>query len=141
MTTKPKSPYEKTKGLSWFPRMLDKIRLHAKNELHPDFHENLGVIRSMDGFCCQYLHIHHADLKARVLEGGTDEEILEWCYERGRRLNKVEVIVWNEFIRKFGWNDFATPLLEKLKEESGLSGRDDLLTMGDYMEVDEGRKP
>jgi len=94
-----------------------------------------------DGFCCRYLHVAYSDLKNRVLEGGTDEEILEWCYERGRKLDETELTVWNEFVRKFGWNDRATPVLEKLKGQSGLAGRGDIVTMIEYMEVDEGRKP
>jgi hypothetical protein len=40
MSTKyPKSPNEKTQnGMVYFPRMLDKIRLHASGELHEDYH-------------------------------------------------------------------------------------------------------
>ena len=26
-----------TRGMAWFPRMLDKIRLHARGELPPDY--------------------------------------------------------------------------------------------------------
>ncbi|HRQ89924.1 MAG TPA: DUF5069 domain-containing protein [Bacteroidia bacterium] len=140
MSTKPQSPYEQTGGIIWFPRMLDKIRLHAKGDLHADFHANLGIPMSMDGFCCRYLHIDYSDLKSRVSAGGTDEEILEWCFEQGRRLNPIEQMVWNEFVRKFGWEDIATPLLDKLKSESGLTDRNDIRTLGEYMEVDEGRK-
>ena len=36
MSTYPKSPKEMTKGMMYFPRMLDKIRLHAKGELGED---------------------------------------------------------------------------------------------------------
>jgi Domain of unknown function (DUF5069) len=140
MNAKPKSPYEKTNGMSWFPRMLDKIRLHAKGELHPDFHANLGLSIGADGFCCRYLHVSYLDLKQRVLAGGTDEEILQWCHERGRKLDETDLFVWNEFMRKFGWNDKASPVLEKCKTQSGLAGRNDILTMYEYMEVDEGRK-
>src|SRR4051794_9800755 len=77
VTHSPKSAYEKVAGMTYFARMLDKIRLHARGELRPDFHANLG--RSADGWCCGFLRINYSDLKARVLEGGTDEEILEWC--------------------------------------------------------------
>ena len=44
MSTKyPKSPNEKTQnGMVYFPRMLDKIRLHASGELHEDYHKNLA---------------------------------------------------------------------------------------------------
>jgi gluconokinase len=141
MNTKPKSPYGKTGGMTWFPRMLDKIRLYAKGELHPDFHANLGLPMGADGFCCRYLRVAYPVLKERVLGGGTDDEILQWCFELGRKLDETDLFVWNEFVRKFGWNDQATPVLARLKAQSGLVGRSEISTLCDYMEVDEGRKP
>ena len=138
---KPKSAYEKAAGMSYFPRMLDKIRLHARGELHPDFHANLGLAIGADGFCCRFLRVAYSDLKARVLEGGTDEEILQWCFEKGRTLDETDLIIWNEFCRKMGWNDRAARLLHKLKTKSGLAHREDIVTMVDYFDVDEGRKP
>jgi hypothetical protein len=141
MNAKPKSAYEKAGGMGYFPRMLDKIRLHARGELHPDFHANLGLPIGADGLCCRFLRVAYPDLKARVLEGGTDEEILAWCFERGRMLDETDLMIWNEFNRKLGWNDRATGLLQKLKARSGLANRDDIVTMVDYFDVDEGRKP
>lgn len=140
MNTKPKSAYEKVGGLFYFGRMLDKIRLHAQDELHSDYHANLGAKRGADGFCCGFLRVDYSELTARVLEGGTDLEILHWCFEKGRKLNAFDLMIWNEFARKLGWNDPATPVLEKYKNESGLAGRADISTMMDYFEVDEGRK-
>ena len=140
MTTKPKSGSEKAGGMSYFPRMLDKIRLHANGELHPDFHANLGVPLGADGWCCDFLRVNYDELKRRVLEGGTDEEVLQWCFEKGRALNKGDLRIWNEYVKKLGWNDFASKHLEELKTESGLAERNDIKTMFDYFEVDEGRK-
>jgi Domain of unknown function (DUF5069) len=140
MNTRPKSAYEKVDGMFYFARMLDKIRLHAKGELHPDYHANLGATRSADGFCCGFLRVDYAELTSRVLEGGTDSEILHWCFKKGRKLDLVDLMIWNEFARKLGWNDRATAVLEKFKAESGLAKRSDITTMMDYFEVDEGRK-
>ena len=53
----------------------------------------------------------------------------------------MDLLVWNSFIMKLGWNDLATPRLEKYKAESGLADRTDLQTIAEYFEVDEGRKP
>ena len=117
------------------------MRLHARGELHPDFHANLGLPAGGDGMCCRFLRVAYSDLKNRVLEGGTDAQILQWCFETGRKLDESDLLVWNEFGRKFGWNDMATPVLRRLKAESGLAKRDDIVTMLEYMEVDEGRKP
>lgn len=43
MNSYPKSPREMTEGIMYFPRMLDKIRLHARGELGEDYHANLGA--------------------------------------------------------------------------------------------------
>jgi hypothetical protein len=139
MKTPPKSAHDKTGGMMYFPRMLSKIRLHARGELRPDFHANMG--KGADNWCMGFLRVKYEDLKKRVLEGGTDEEILQWCFEHGRPLNEVDLLVWNSFIAKLGWNDIATERLEKYKAEGGLSGRKDIQTMPEYFDVDEGRKP
>ena len=93
-----------TKGMMYFPRMLNKIRLHARGELSADYHPNLGATKAVDGACCNLLRVNYADLRERVLQGGTDEEILEWCFERGRRLNNGDLMIWNSFNSKLGWN-------------------------------------
>ena len=87
MTTKPpRSANDETSEMRYFPRMLDKIRLHAKGELRPDFHENLG--KGMDARCCDFLQVAYTSLKRLVLASRMDEEILEWCYTNGRRLSE-----------------------------------------------------
>jgi gluconokinase len=135
----PRSGADQVSGLRYFARMLDKIRKHARGELRADFHANLG--KGADSWCTGFLHVDYEALKQRVLEGGTDEEILEWCQAHGRRLNDTDQMVWNQFTSKLGWNDFASKRLAELKQESGLAQRDDIQTMGHYWEVDEGRKP
>ena len=138
MVNKPRSAYDKAGGMAYFPRMLDKIRLFADDQLHPDFHPNLG--KGADGWCCDFLRVPYPDLRVRVLTGGTDEQVLEWCFTTGRRLNEIDLRVWNAYITKLGWNDDVTPTLNKRKAESGLADRDDIVTMPEYFEVDEGRK-
>ena len=140
MSTYPKSPKEMTKGMMYFPRMLDKIRLHARGELSADYYPNLGATKAADGACCNFLRVNYADLRERVLQGGTDEEILEWCFERGRRLNNGDLMIWNSFNAKLGWNDFATPRLEREKQKRGIIDRADIVTISDLIDFDEGRK-
>ena len=139
MSTYPKSPKEMTNGMMYFPRMLDKIRLHARGELHEDYHANLGAARAADGACSNLLRVKYDNLRERVLQGGTDEDILEWCFEKGRRLNEGDLVVWNGFASKLGWRDFATPMLERMKKANGISDRDDIATISDLIDFDEGR--
>src|SRR5204863_4272248 len=95
--TYPKSPKEMTKGMMYFPRMLDKIRRHARRELHEDYHKNLGAAKAAHGACCNFLRVTYDDLRQRALQNGTDDEILERCLEKGRRLNEDDIVIWNCF--------------------------------------------
>jgi hypothetical protein len=135
----PCSPLDKTGGMMWFARMLDKIRLRARDELEETYHVNLGG--GVDGFCVGFLRVHYGALTTRVLEGGTDEEILAWCFANGRELSHGDIFIWNNFISKFGWNDLASKRLAAQKAELGLTDRHDIQTMAQLFDVEEGRKP
>jgi Domain of unknown function (DUF5069) len=139
MRTYPKSPKEMTRGMMYFARMLDKLRLHSRGELHEDYHQNLGSPRTLDSACCNFLRVDYDDLRERLLQGGTDEEMLEWCFQRGRQPNKGDLFVWNGFVSKLGWRDSLTPVLEKRKKKYGIAGRADILTIVDLIDLDEGR--
>jgi hypothetical protein len=139
MATFPKSPKEMIHGMMYFPRMLDKIRLHARGELSEEYHKNLGAPRSADGALCNFLRIHHRDLRERVLQGGTDEEVLQWCFDNGRKPNEGDLFVWNGFASKIGFRDFASETLAEHKRKAGISDRADIATMPDMMDFDEGR--
>lgn len=137
--TLPCSPLEETSGLKYFPRMLGKIRLHAQGRLWDELHANLG--KGSDGACVEFLHVGYEDLKARVLQGGTDEEILDWCQQHGRPLNDTDRLVWNYYTTKLGWNDHISAILARRKADGGLGDRDDIQTIAHYIDVDEGRLP
>ena len=128
-----------TKGILYFPRMIDKIRLHLKGELHSDYHENFGTPQTGDSALCNFLRIHHRDLIERVKQGGTDEEILGWCFEKGRKLNEGDIFIWNGFISKLGWRDRITPRLEERKKEMGIADRVDISCIPDLIDFDEER--
>ncbi|MGZ5019017.1 MAG: DUF5069 domain-containing protein [Chthoniobacterales bacterium] len=139
MTTHPTSPMETTRGIYYFPRMLGKIRLHARGELHEDYHENLGTPQTGDSACCNFLRVNYPELRERVLQGGNDEEILDWCFKNGREPNEGDITVWNGFISKLGWRDFASPTLERRKKQFGIENRDDIATLMQFIDFDEGR--
>lgn len=117
--------------------MLDKIRVHARGELPIEYQANLG--RGFDEFCTAFLHVAYSALVERVRAGGSDESILDWCFERGRRPSEIEIFAWNEFMRKRGWNDDVSETLERRKAEGGLNGRADVRTMFEFIDADEGR--
>ena len=84
-----------------------------------------------DGAISNFLRVNYDELYERVLAADIDEEILEWCHENGRRLNDGDLIIWN---------DFATPTLQRLKNQLGLTDRSDIATFGDLFDFEEGRR-
>lgn len=142
MTTKNlslRSPADKVEDLVYFARMLAKIRAHARGELSEDYVSNLG--KGFDGRCVRFLHVDYEDVVARVEQGGTDEEILDWAYVTGRKPSEEEIEIWNEFMRKCGWNDDVAEIVTRRKKEGGLAERVDIQTMFNYIDFDEGREP
>ena len=134
-----RSPTEKIGGLVYFARMMDKIRAHAQGKLNPDYQANLG--KGFDAKCCAFLHIDYSELAERANQGGTDDDLLEWAFTAGRRPNDADIEMWNEFMRKFGWRDKASEILERRKREGGMEARSDIETMFQFIDADEGRKP
>ena len=119
--------------------MLDKIRLHARAELPSDYHANLG--RGFDEKCVKFLRVGYDELVERVKQGGTEEEILEWCFAVGRKPTGDDIHVWNEFMRKLGWNDEVSEVVERRKAEAGMTHRPDIQTSFEFIDADEGRLP
>ena len=134
-----RSPNVKTSGLVFFARFIDKIRLDANGGLPPGYH--VGFVegtRTFDDRFMRFVNIGYEALRERVLAGGSDEELLEWCYANGRRPDAEQIEIWNAFLFKRGWNDNGTPGLIRQREEAGLADRADLVTYFQVMDVEEG---
>jgi Domain of unknown function (DUF5069) len=128
-----RSSYEKVGGIVFFGRMLDKIRLHAQGKLPADY--NLGC--GFDGRCVRLLNVDYDALIKRTQQGGTDEEILEWCFHTGRRPGEEEIFIWNTFLTKRGWRDEVSEELQMEKVKRGFGNRDDIQTFFDFHKADE----
>jgi hypothetical protein len=83
---------EQVGGIVFFGRMLDKIRLHAQGKLPADYNVGPGF----DGRVCRFLHVEYPAVVQRTLAGGTDDEILAWCFAHGRKPNEEEIRVRRE---------------------------------------------
>jgi len=134
-----RSPADKLNGLVYFGRMLDKIRIHARGDLPADYQPNLG--KGFDAKCCAFLHLDYDGVVQRVKSGATDDEMLKWAFAHGRQPTETEIVMWNEFMRKFGWRDEAAEILERRKREAGMEGRSEIETMFQFIDADEGRSP
>ena len=132
----PRSGYEKVGGLVMFGRCLDKIRLHQAGQLPSDY--NLG--HGLDGRLCRFLMIDYQNLCARLRQGGDDEEILEWCFQNGKRPEEEEVFIFNAFMEKRGWRDDVSDWVREQKQALGCLDNDGIQTCFDIHDYDERRK-
>lgn len=133
----PRSPKDTVGGIVYFGRMIDKIRLMNAGELHPELHANLG--KGFDERASSLVGVSYETLRARLGEGGTDDEILAWCFQNGTRPSEEQIEIWNGFMLKRGWNDELSETLVRRKKESGFEARDDIQTIFQYIDADEGR--
>ncbi len=140
-TFPPRSAHVETRGVVFFARQLDKIRLHALGKLPPDY--NLGFNRddTFDARFCRFWGVDFDALTARTLQGGTDEEIFDAVFAGRLPLNGEQVRAWNAFLRKRGLRDECSPEIAELKAERGWADRDEIQTYMDYQDADEGRTP
>jgi Domain of unknown function (DUF5069) len=124
---------EQVGGIVFFGRMLDKIRLHAQGKLPADYNRGPGF----DGRVCRFLRVEYPAVVEHTLAGGSDEEILAWCFAHGRKPNDEDILIFNAFLSKRGWNDETTHELAEMKRKRGFAGRADILTFFDFHRADE----
>jgi len=134
--TFPRSGYDAVGGLVFLPRLLDKVRLHAAGQLAEDY--NLG--KGLDTRLCRLLGLAYEDIAAKAREEADDAVVLEWCFVQGRRPSDDEIQYFNAFMTKRGWRDESAEKLKASKEKSGAAARDDIQTIFDLLDLDEGRK-
>lgn len=137
-TNYPVSGYDKTRDLVYFARMCSKARLKAQGQLPEDYHRFLG--EGFDGRCCRFLGVSYDDIKRLIGEGLSDEAILDWCLANGRKPNDEEIFIWNLFMEKRGWRDDDSFVVAKEKKRLGLERRDDVQTIMDLFDFEEGRR-
>ena len=132
-----RSPYEKTCGLVYFGRMLDKIRSLTRGELRPEYVEDFE--QDFDEKCAMFLGVCYELLVDYVNQGLTDQAILQSCFGMGHRRSEGEIHMWNEFMRKRGWNDELSGTLEDQKKKRAMLSRSEIKTMFQFMDADSGR--
>ena len=135
-----RSAYDEVGGIVYFGRMLDKIRLHAAGRLPAGYNIGTKHWLDFDARCTRFLKVKYRELKQRTLRGGTDAQILRWCFKHGRKPGKEEIEIWNTFMRKRGWKDGSSDGLMADKRAAGLAQRADIVTWFDLFDADEGHR-
>ena len=85
-----RSPRAKLGGLHHLGRLFDNIRSDLAETLPKEYRENLGLSVGLDGFLCGFLGVKFEDVRQKVSEGLSDEELVEWCFANGLRPNPMQ---------------------------------------------------
>lgn len=96
MTTQkyPRSPKVLLGGMAHLARFIDKVRMRHAG-LIPDYNY---ITVGFDKYLLDFLQIKGEGFETRVLQGGTDEEILAWVKAHVRPLTADDFRQWNERI-------------------------------------------
>lgn len=87
----PRSPREKVGGMAHLGRLFDKIRMRHKGLIQDYNYLTAGF----DKYLLDMLGLKGEHLERRVLQGGTDDELLSWVQANGKTLSEAEIRMWN----------------------------------------------
>src|SRR4029453_18765066 len=102
-----------------------------------EYQVNLG--KDFDKKCVTFLRVRYELVVEYVNYGLSDEAILESCFGMGRRPSDSEIYIWNEFMRKRGWNDELSETLESQKKIGAMLSRSEIQPVFQFIDADEGR--
>ena len=93
-TPYPRSPKEQLDGLCHLGRLIDKIRMRNAGLLQDYNYLTVGF----DKYLLDQLELKGEELEQRVLQGGSDEDIVSWIHEHGKTLSPEEKARWNDMV-------------------------------------------
>lgn len=140
--TYPRSPKLLLGGIAHLGRLIDKIRLRHAGQIQDYNYLNAGF----DKYLLELLGLPGEDVERQVLQGGTDEDIVQWAKSHARPLSDEDIRQWNDRIFTGGPKDDAARrrFNDRLRDIAAKRGVTvDVLppvtTWADVIELDEGR--
>lgn len=97
----PRSPKVLLGGMAHLARLIDKIRMRHEGQIQDYNYLTTGF----DKYLLDFLLIKGEDFEKRVLQGGTDAEILAWVTAQTRPLSDQDLREWSEGIVNGGPKD------------------------------------
>jgi hypothetical protein len=137
-----RSPREALGGYILLPRLIDKVRLHARGELPPEYVGNLlKPGRTLDGWFLAFTETDGEGLRGAVLAARADEEVLSWVEKNGRPRSEEEKGAWAAWLEDYRPDPASLRRRKELYRE--LAARADLSSLNplDLIDMDEGRIP
>lgn len=137
-----RSPREALGGYVILPRLIDKVRLHARGQLPQEYVGNLlkpGL--SLDGWFLTFTDLDAEQLQRVILSSDTDEPVLTWVKRHAQPHTESEQRQWASRIEAYRpVPDTAQRRRESYSEMASII---DVATLSvfDLIDMDEGRRP
>src|SRR2546423_8830524 len=138
----PRSPNALLGGIAHLGRLIDKIRLRHAGRLQDYNYLTVGF----DKYLLDLLTLNGEELERRVLQGGTDEDIVQWVKSRASHVCDEDIQRWNHRIGTSGPQDDAArrrfqARLNDVAAKRGVAMETlpAVATWADVIELDEGR--
>lgn len=137
-----RSPRETLGGYIILPRMIDKVRLHAKGMLPPEYVPNLlAPAPALDGRFLAFTGLDAEELRKAILAAKTDTEVLAWVERNATPRTDSEKRQWMEEIDAYRPNAQWAEFRRKTYKEVAAKVDPATLSILDLIDMDEGRIP
>lgn len=137
-----RSPRETLGGYIILPRLIDKVRLHARGELPPEYIGNLlKPGRTLDSWFLTFTGLDAKQLRAAIVAATFDEVVLFWVEQYAIPHTDDEKKEWAERIA--ARRPDAEGVEIRKRNYPDLASRVDLASLNalDMIDMDEGRIP
>jgi len=138
----PRSPKALLGGIAHLGRFIDKIRLRNAGKIQDYNYITVGF----DKYLVDFLQFDPKAFEQRVLEGGTDDELLAWVKANGKPVSEAEVRLFSRNLLRSEPKDDAARQrfqgrLQDIAAKRGVpvGSLPPVSTWADVIELDEGR--
>jgi Domain of unknown function (DUF5069) len=141
-TVRLRSPRESLGGYILLPRLIDKVRLHARGELPQPYVANLlGTGITLDGRFLAFTGLIAEALRDAILSSPSDDEVLAWVQQHARPTTPSDQQAWAKEIE--GYRPDAALLEYRKRMYPELVTLIDVgsLSVLNLIDMDEGRLP
>lgn len=142
LPTYPRSPNMLLGGIAHLGRFIDKIRMRHAGLIQDYNYITVGF----DKHLIDFLHLDAKAFEARVLAGGSDQELLAWIQAQGEPRTQEEIAQWSQLLLSSRPKDDAARQrfqgrLQEIAAKRGVpvASLPAVSTWAEVIELDEGR--